>query len=96
MCTQFVLIQFAYIDTINADVAFDSIIETWHKIGKGGLAGTAGADQGDGFASIDGHVDGLECGLFGVAERDIVEMDFTGYLAECFRAFGFGNRILGV
>jgi hypothetical protein len=73
--------------TIDGDCAGSHVIEAGDEVGECGLAGAAGADEGDDLAGLDMEGDILEEGNAGdVVKVDVVEADRTG-------DGGQGNRV---
>ena len=84
--------EFAEVDSVELDAAGGSVVETGDKVGEGGFTGTAGADKGNAFASLDGYVNAGKDGLvILVGEVDVLEFDFSADGGEGLGLLGFGD-----
>ena len=93
---QVMLAEFAHIDAIDGDGAFDCVVETWDEIGEGGFTGTAWADQCNRLTLLDLDVDVVEGDFVFVGEGNVVEADFSANEIQRLRIFRFWNGIFGM
>ena len=58
----------AHVLAVDAHGAVGHVVEARQQVEDGGFAGARGADEGDGFAGLDGEAHVLERGRFAVSE----------------------------
>ncbi len=69
------------------------VVKTQQQVGERGFAGTAGADERDELAGLDGEVDVVQHRLFAVIEIHIFNDDVGLVGMEHFGRGGFGHGI---
>jgi hypothetical protein len=92
-----VLVEFAEVHSVELNGAVGGVVETWDKVGEGGLAGTAGTDKGNAFASLDGNINAGKDGLvILVGEVYVLKFDFSADKGEGLGLLGFGDVVIAV